>query len=214
MDIDNMLCSVYKEDENKFHLNVVDTNEEYSEEMLIEQYEEHKKYTLSRIKAKSKCVKIRLPNIPNDISENIIKYILHNKLNDTTSKWNCKSGDLFSQKEGKQECKCFTSLGPCSFTPSSSWDVIYFLDAVNWVENKFVLWKINLRNDSIEWKNIQINKTQTFEDQAKQGRRPRISWLKLKPQILNHSSIVYEGTFENIFTYTAPHEEMEQVDPQ
>ena len=181
-------------------INKADPVDDYTEELLIEQYKEHKAYTLSRMKAKEKCPKIRLPNIPNDISENMIKFIIQNKLDDKTTTWNCDSGDLFSKKEGKQECKCFTSHGPCSFTPSSNWDVIYFLDCIDWIENNIILWRVPLSKDSSEWKNISVNKNQTFEDQAKQGRRPRISWLNLNSQILEHCSKIYEGTFENIFT--------------
>jgi hypothetical protein len=173
----------------------------YSEELLKEQYILHKIYVNGRINTTIKIgVKVRLPCIPEDISENIIKFIIHNKLNDKTSRWDCKKGDLESKNEGKQECKCFTSDGPPSFTPSSDWDVIYFLDARNWLKDDiFILYKILLKRTSTEWKNIKVSKTQTFEDQAKQGRRPRITWEALYPQIEKHCIKVYEGTFDNIF---------------
>lgn len=172
----------------------------YTKEVLIENYNLHKSYVKGRMEITKKTgVKVRLPSIPEDISENIVKYILHNKLKDTTSRWDC-SGDLLSQKEGKQECKCFTSDGPPSFTPSSDWDVIYFLDARNWLDDKFILHRIPLKRTSTEWKNINVSTTQTFEDQTKQGRRPRIGWEKLYPQIEKYCTKVYEGTFEDIFT--------------
>jgi hypothetical protein len=102
-------------------------------------------------------------------------------------------------KEGKQECKCFTSDGPPSFTPSSEWDVIYFLDARKWLNNHFILYRVSLKRTSDEWKNIKVSKSQTFEDQTKQGRRPRITWESLKPQIEPYCEKVYEGIFEDIF---------------
>lgn len=176
------------------------TEETYSEEILKQQYALHKLYVNGRIETTKKIgVKVRLPCIPEDISENIVKYIIHNKLNDKTSKWECKSGDLESNIEGKQECKCFTSDGPLSFTPSSDWDIIYFLDARNWLNDKFILYRISLKRTSTEWKNIKVNKTQTFENQSKQGRRPRINWESLQPQIALYCSKVYEGTFDDIF---------------
>jgi hypothetical protein len=177
---------------------VLDT---YSEELLKEQFALHKLYVIGRINTTIKIgVKVRLPYIPEDISENIVKYIIRNKLNDKTSSWDCKKGDLESQKEGKQECKCFTSDGPPSFTPSSEWDVIYFLDARNWIKtDTFILFKISLKRTSEEWKNIKISKTQTFEDQVKQGRRPRITWESLRPQIEPYCSKVFEGSFDDIF---------------
>lgn len=173
----------------------------YSEELLRKQFRLHKSYVNGRINTTIKIgVKVRLPCIPEDISENIVKFIIHNKLNDKTSSWDCKKGDLESQKEGKQECKCFTSDGPPSFTPSSDWDVIYFLDARNWLKNDtFILYRISLKRSSTEWKNINVSKTQTFEDQTKQGRRPRITWESLHPQIVSYCSKVYEGTFDDIF---------------
>lgn len=174
----------------------------YSDELLKEQFELHKSYVNGRINTTIQIgVKIRLPSIPEDISENIIKNIIRNKLNDKTSRWDCKQGDLESKKEGKQECKCFTSNGPLSFTPSSDWDVIYFLDARNWLkkDSLFVLYRIPLKRTSTEWKNINTSKTQTFEDQTKQGRRPRINWKSLHPQIESYCSKVFEGTFNDIF---------------
>lgn len=172
----------------------------YTGDLLREQYNLHKNYVSQRIKTTKEIgVNVRLPNMPEDISENIIKEIIRNKLNDKTSTWDCKTGDLHSQKEGKQECKCFTSDGPLSFTPSSDWDVIYFLDARNWLNDKLALYKVTLKMSSIEWKNIKVSKTQTFADQTRQGRRPRITWESLYPSIASNCIKIYEGTFDDIF---------------
>jgi len=141
---------------------------------------------------------IRKSNFPEHISENIIKFIIQNKRGDKTCTWNCK-GDLLSKIEGKQECKAFTSKGPISFTPSSKWGCIYFLDACNWLNDQYVLYRVPLTIDSEEWKGIKVNNLKTFEDHSKQGRRPRIGWVSLYPQILKHCEKIYEGTFENIF---------------
>ncbi len=179
----------------------------YTQTVLEEQYALHKAYVKGRIDSTKKTgVKVRLPSIPEDISENIVKFIIQNKLKDKSSKWSCKKGDLYSDTEGKQECKCFTSDGPPSFTPSSDWDVIYFLDGRKWLEDKFVLYRISLKRTSDEWKNIKVSKSQTFDDQCKQGRRPRITWESLCPQVSDHCKKVYEGTFQDIFT---PAEEAE-----
>jgi hypothetical protein len=175
-------------------------NDTYTKELLINQYALHKSYVKGRIDTTKKIgVKVRLPFIPEDISENIIKHLIHNKRNDKTSSWDCKKGDLKSKKEGKQECKCFTSNGPLSFTPSSDWDIIYFLDARDWLNDNFILYIISLKRTSPEWKKIKMSKTQTFEDQMNQGRRPRISWDLLYPQLEPFCSKVFDGTFEDIF---------------
>jgi len=176
--------------------NNIDT---YTKDILIEQYNLHKQYVIQRKTSMVKLhIKFRLPSIPEDISENIIKFILH-KTSDNTSKWSSSSGDLISSIEGIQECKSFTSCGPCSFTPSSIWDVIYFLDARKWLDNKYILYKISLSNSSDIWKNIKINKKQTFNDQCMQGRRPRINWDSLYIQIKDKCEKIFDGTFESIF---------------
>jgi hypothetical protein len=192
--------------------NTTETPDTYDAETLKECYELHKNYVKGRIAIRTRTkLPIRLPNMPEDISENIVKFILHNhpdKYQDKTSRWtksldkkNAKatSGDLFSEKEGTQECKCFTSDGPPSFGPNEKWDVIYFLDARAWLEDKFVLWRIPLTNTSPEWKAIKMNKNQTNEEQSAQGRRPRITWDSLYPQIQTHCAKIFEGTFEQIF---------------
>ena len=171
----------------------------YTQVVLKEQYDVHKNYVEQRIESSKRLgIKVRLPSIPEDISENMIKFMIH-KSGDTSSRWNT-SGDLLSDKEGRQECKCFTSLGPSSFTPSSNWDVIYFLDATKWLNDEFILYRVPIKMNSQEWKNIKVSKTQTIDDQCKQGRRPRISWQNLVPQLNSQFSVVYRGCFLDIFT--------------
>ena len=172
----------------------------YTEKVLRENYTAHKNYVLVRKEASIRLgIKIRFAGIPEDISENMIKFIIH-KCGDKTSNWNCKFGDLMSNIEGKQECKCFTSDGPPSFSPTSDWDVIYFLDARKWLEDVFVLYKVKLKKSSNEWKNIKVTKTELFEDKCKQGVRPRINWESLYPQISPFCEKVFEGSFDSIFT--------------
>ena len=167
------------------------TKDIYTKNVLKEQFLLHKEYVLKR--KQLKCV--RLPGIPEDISENIIKFILH-KVGITDSTWNCKTGDLYSRTEGVQECKCFTSIGPMSFSPSSDWDCIYFLDAREWLHDTFKLYKCNHKKSSSEWKNLKVNKLQTFEDQCKQQRRPRMNWSLISSQI--ECELIFEGLFNDI----------------
>jgi hypothetical protein len=173
------------------------TGDSYTRQILLKQYDIHKNYVMERIQtSKELKIKIRLPSIPEDISENLIKFIIHNN-GDKTTTWKCK-GDLLSEIEGKQECKCFTSSGPISFTPSSEWDVIYFLDARDWLNDFFKLYKFPYKKTSEEWKNIKVNKNQTFEDQCLQGRRPRLTWKDLYPQIEINSCKIFEGKLDEI----------------
>ena len=171
----------------------------YTREILREMYGTHVAYVKSRIEAGKRLqIRFRLPCIPEDISENIIKFAIH-RHGDTTSRWDCK-GDLLSAKVGKQECKCFTSDGPLSFTPSSEWDEIYFMDARNWLDHHFIIWKCTLRRTSDEWKQIRMSKSQTSHDQCVQGRRPHITWKALYPQIQAYCEKIAEGTLEDIIS--------------
>ena len=148
---------------------------------------------------------IRHQNPPEDITENITKFIIHNYDNDTSCKWaKCigLNGDLYSDKydhDSPIEVKAFISNGPSSFGPTKKFGVIYFLDMHKWLENIFILWKVNLNYNSPEWKQIKMNKTQTYSDQCNEKRRPHISWDKIYSQLSTFCNKVYEGPFENIF---------------
>jgi len=171
----------------------------YSPELLKRMYGLHKEYIIaSKDAQRITGVRWRLPAFPEHISENIAKFILRRN-GDTSCTWACTKGDLESAIEGKQEVKAFSSNGPPSFTPSSEWDVIYFLDARDWLNDRFVLHRVGLRRTDKEWAEIKVSKDQSFGDQAEEGRRPRITWVSLKPQIETHRTIVYDGTFDGIF---------------
>jgi hypothetical protein len=171
--------------------------DKYSKEVLKNRFNKHLEYYLymkqSNIDYDISC---RLPSIPEDISENIIKFIIQS-LNDKTCKWN-REHDLISEKEGIQECKCFTSDGPISFTPKSEWNCIYFLDGIEWCNKKFKLYKFPYKRTSDEWKNIKVNKKETFQNQCEQGRRPRISWNNLYFQIKDNCNLIFNGSIEDI----------------
>ena len=77
-------------------------NKEYTKEILLSRLESYKKFHSSSSLHK----KIRKPNFPEDISENIVKNFL-----EFETTWKEKTGDLFSKKFGKIEIKCFSSDG-------------------------------------------------------------------------------------------------------
>jgi len=181
-----------------------DINDSYTENILQEHYSAFRTYVIAINKINENLnlsKKIRACNFPEGLSENIVKFIIHNKLNDKTTIWDCKSGDLYSQIEKKLEVKCFASDAPISFSPNSNWTVIYFLDARKLFDNYIVLYRCSLIPTSDKWKQIKFNKNETFEDQIKLNRRPRIIWKSLYKTICTDCDIIYEGTIENIFTY-------------
>jgi hypothetical protein len=171
----------------------------YDEETLREQFEVYREYAQKRLKV-NQTHKVRLPSFTEDVSENIIKFLIRNKLGDKTCKWECETGDLVSDLLGKIECKCFTSNGPLSFSPTSDWDVIFFLDATSHFKDNFILYRINLKKTSDIWKSIPVNKSQCFNDQCEEKRRPRITWKQIYSKIPEYCQKIYEGDFEGIFT--------------
>ena len=152
-------------------------NKEYTKEILLSRLESYKKFHSSSSLHK----KIRKPNFPEDISENIVKNFL-----EFETTWKEKTGDLFSKKFGKIEIKCFSSDGPISFGPKEEWEILYVLDAKNFANNVFELHKVNL--SSKQFRDIQVSKKQKFSDQILQSRRPRICWSSLYKKIENHVS--------------------------
>jgi len=184
--------------------------DKYTAEILRRRFNRYKEdcIDLTDLK-KTSGLNIRNQNPPEDITENIAKFIIHNYDNDPSCKWSKGiglKGDLFSSKypESPPEVKAFTSVGPSQFGPKKVFGVLYFLDLRKWIEDQIVLWRVNLTNKSPEIKGIKINKTQTHEEQCAEGRRPRISWDKLYPQISDHCEKIFEGTFEDIFVKPLP----------
>jgi len=149
---------------------------------------------LKNFKKKTNC-NLRFPNFPECISENIIKEFIN-----IIEKRNCNSsttsGDLEVKEDLKNikvEVKCFTSIGPTSFGPTESWDEIYFLDAFNFVNKYFKIYKLKLSNDSKKFKSVKINSEKTYEQVCKEGKRPRISFKLLKEQLYDDFQLIYEG---------------------
>jgi hypothetical protein len=185
-------------------MTVLQTNEDnYTAEVLSQRYTLYRDFIRgSQDVIGSTRLPIRLANPPEDVTENIVKFIIRNKMGDATCKWAKAvgaSGDLVSEMEGLQEVKAFTSDGPCSFGPQKVFDVLYFLDLRRWLDNHIVLWRTDLNNNSSAWKSLKMNKTETNEEQCAQGRRPHIAFEKIYEQISGDCVKVYEGTFEEIF---------------
>ena len=195
--------------------NIIDDN--YTRTVLEIRYNSyHTSYIATDEVIKQTGLPIRHQNPPEDVTENIVKFIIINYDKDASCKWakaiKCH-GDLCSDKydiETPPEVKAFTSNGPCSFGPDKKFGVLYFLDMRDWLNNKFVLWKVSVSSDSPEWHNIKMNKTQTLKDQCEKGIRPHISWENIYSQIPDKCVKVYDGTFEGIFIQQATEPVAEQ----
>lgn len=182
--------------------NVVNLNDKYTKEILTKRYNMIKNMYIEEEKNIKQGLNIRHQNIPEDITENIVKFIIR-KFEDKNCIW-CKStvnsGDLYLPiSNTKIEVKSFTSNGPTQFGPKTEFDKLYFLDMRNWINDELILWKVNIDSKSDEFKNIKVNKNETIGSQFSLGRRPRNNWNNIYPQIQKYTEQIYKGKFEDIF---------------
>ena len=137
----------------------------------------------------------RMPIFPEYISENIIMSIL-NKPRPVVKKLT-RGGDLYSETEQKLECKCFTSRGPISFGPKETWNVLYILDGTEYLHrDSFKLYRVDMSNE--EFGQILINSKDTYHEQCRSNKRPRITWNSLRPQIIKNCSLLFDDEIGNI----------------
>ena len=145
--------------------------------------------------------KIRAPNFPSEISENIAKYALFLKYG-TMPNWQVKSGDLeiFHEKKIKKiEVKGFTTISPSSFGPTEAWDHLVFVDGCDFEKGNFKVFEIKLSNVSEQFGKIKLNKTQTFKDVADQKKRGRGEFYKIfKPFVEDHCEVIFNGHLEDL----------------
>lgn len=156
--------------------------------------------TIHKINSQLKSKKCRKPNYPSEITENLVKFAIIKKYNVSPS-WDTTKGDLCLygiQLEVKGSVDLMNG-GPCSFGPKEEWICIYFVDALNCSIKKFKIYEIKLSNKSEIWKNIKVSKTQSYQDQCLQGRRPRITFSDLIKQIpKSYISILFDGYFSDL----------------
>jgi hypothetical protein len=192
------------------------TNDDgYSVFLLRQRYNLFRNYVIEtmHLQEKFQC-DLRLPNPPEDITENIVKFLIRRELGDPTCVWckgvDGKTGDLFSQQGGLYEVKAFTSDGPCSFGPKKKFDCLFFLDMRRWLENHFVLWRFHLSNASPLFQNIPINAknvSTSMQDKCDRGLRPHVCFQRIFEFLHDKKDSegreictkIYEGTFEDIF---------------
>ena len=177
-------------------------NDNYSYAILltcINQYLTELNFT-RKINNKLSVKKRRNPNMPSDISENIAKFAIAMKYN-VMPCWDTDKGDIVIHKKNlfKQiEVKSFMSNGPTSFGPCS-WDWLYFVDARDIRNLKFKVYEVKLSNNSPTFRNILVNKTETFGQQIDQGRRPRGVFDNIfKPQLAHHCKLIFHGHVSNL----------------
>lgn len=153
--------------------------------------------TLHEINKSLTNKKIRLPNFPSEISENIVKLAIQKKYN-VCPNWDTISGDL--ELNGKKiEVKGYSSNGPASFGPTENWDTIYFINCKDFLNKNFIVTEVNLSNKDDTFNLIKVNEKQTYKDQCNQGKRPRIAFDKLQKQLPEEShKVIFDGNLDQL----------------
>ena len=163
---------------------------------ILKNYNKNYKFNKKINKSLSKK-KLRNNNFPSEISENLVKFAIFKKYKIFPT-WDTKIGDL-QLCNIKIEVKGFMSNGPSSFGPTEKWRILYFVDCKDHMKMSFKIYEIFLSNDSEIWKNIKINKTQTYECQCKEKRRPRICFKDIKTQIPSHCKLIFSGNIKELY---------------
>ena len=144
--------------------------------------------------------KARMPNFPEDISENIVRqYILQKEHCDCI--WTTQNGDLYKNTlKLRIEVKCFSSTGPTSFGPTETWDELYFLDATGYLDDLIKIYRIDIKSSDARFQNIKINKKETYGQQCDQKRRPRVSFSIIQNVLKNDNDfqLAYDGTISDL----------------
>ncbi len=162
--------------------------------ILLDEHINHVKWLKSFFQNKSE--KFRVPNFPEYISENIIMHIIESKEHISCTRC-VKVGDLLKGDQ-RIECKTFSSKGPSSFGPKEKWSQLYILDGTDYIKKNFILYRINLSNDDEKFKNVKINKCDTFEKQCCEKRRPRLHFNSLHQQLKDYIDIIFTGNIETL----------------
>lgn len=119
-----------------------------------------------------KAISTRGINLPEAISENAFCLFFPGCIRVIKLKKEKCSYDVLNIKTGSKIQIKASSVGSdlTSFGPRSEWDELFFLDFSKG-DGSFKVYKINA-----DWiYKHRVNKNQTFEDQQKQGKRPRFS---------------------------------------
>ena len=130
---------------------------------------------------------IRKPNFPEAISENIVVNILGKD-----HIWSTTKGDITNKKGHVIEVKCSkNSLSPISFGPTIKWDRLVL---VKIIDEKITVY--NVDSTKSNFLQVMVNKSESFSDQCKSKRRPRITLTNLLKQI--EYTVLYDGPIDNV----------------
>lgn len=125
------------------------------------------------INKKTKSLGGRGLNVPDVFSEALFCLAFNAiRTNGTAYSYDCV---MRGTGEGVQIKSASIKTDCTSFGPTSTWDLLYFVDFIpnDTIDGKVCIYKIE--DDDIYNAVLNSKKNETFKDQQKQGRRPRLS---------------------------------------
>ena len=102
--------------------------------------------------------------------------------------------DIYHLIEGK--CVTCTNNAPGSCGGEQGWDTLAYLDATDFLNDGYKLWILRVPHTDERWDEFKpANK-----DKSKKLQRPRLNWKKIFAKFENDFKMIYEGSFDGIFT--------------
>lgn len=152
---------------------------------------------IGELKALEPQKNYRHPNFPEPVSE-MLAYRILAGLGCLVERM-VKVGDL-SLDNRPLQVKCASSDGPISFGPTTVWDKLLVLDAR--VIGRIKAYFIHLTSNSPEWKQINVSKTEAFENQSDKKRRPRLNITSLFSQTEEYLEYLGDYSIKKLLTET------------
>jgi hypothetical protein len=183
------------------------TNRNTQEQLVVEQYcrDHYTSFTVNR-KNQLELVKKygkaggRIDGLSQELSETMCMIIYNNKLNDKTCR-KAETGDIQSDIDGRIEVKSKSTNtdAPGSCGSDQHWDTLNKLDVSGIIEDRIKLWRLRIKDTDERWDQFKpANKNRDLKLV-----RPRLNWKKIEEEFKDEIQIIYEGTFEGIFTQQA-----------
>ena len=173
-------------------------------EILLNMLDSYNNYYRDLSSIKKVISKVRLPNFPSEVYENVAKFAFY-KYHGILPNWNTKKGDLVVKKNGnflQIEVKASINLmegGPSSFGPTEDWDIILFVDCIDTLKGNFKVYQVNLSNKDPDWMVMKLNSCETYGDICKLKKRPRIKFVEILRQLDNkYINVIFDGNISEL----------------
>ena len=193
----NQTVKKHKKYEIKKYFNKKKYNEKLTPRTLINVITEFKFFQKTLLKYKE--FDIRLPIIPEFVTENLCMLCIKNILGDKSVTRKCV-GDLVSEEFGLIEVKAFSSNAPNSFSTKMKWNSLFFCDCRSFEKNVITIYKVNM--ELCAFKRLKVTNDKTFKDCEDIKQRAKVSFENLKVQESFKYDKIFEGDYKKLLVTT------------